>query len=133
MPDCAQIKDIDISDDIWEALAGLPEGEEARARASRRGRVFPWVNRHNVYRWLRPICREHKISFTPHMGRVEFASRLDDGGASPVQTVAVGTWTDPRSVERYIRVDKQTRKRTIALSSDTRETTILPREILKAQ
>ncbi|MBL8666485.1 MAG: hypothetical protein JNM48_03395 [Rhodospirillales bacterium] len=55
------------------------------------------------------------------MGRVEFASRLDDGGASPVQTVAVGTWTDPRSVERYIRVDKQTRKRTIALSSDTRE------------
>ena len=33
------------------------------------GRVFPWQNKQNVYRWLRPLTKELGVKFTPHMAR----------------------------------------------------------------
>ena len=32
------------------------------------GRLFPWRNKANVYRWLRPLTQRLGVKFTPHHG-----------------------------------------------------------------
>jgi len=115
------VKNIDLSPEMFEALAAIPEEEIERAHAERWGRVFPWLNRKGVYRWWLPLCKEHGLKLRPHMFRVEWVSRLDEGHASSSQIVAVSTHTDPRSAERYIRVNRETRRRTIALAGRTQK------------
>ncbi|MBK8175989.1 MAG: tyrosine-type recombinase/integrase [Rhodospirillales bacterium] len=83
----------------------------------RHGRVFPWLNRSNVYRWLKPWCKSIGVAFTPHMARVEFASRLSEGGQSHTVIADVGTWTDIRVVARYTRTDRCARRDALLLAS----------------
>lgn len=65
------------------------------------GKVFTWGSRQNVYRWLRPLCADLGIAFTPHMARHEFAGALREAGATNRDLVDVGSWTSERSVARY--------------------------------
>ncbi|MCW5700406.1 MAG: site-specific integrase [Rhodospirillales bacterium] len=101
--------------DVYEALAGLPEGEPERALRERRGRVFPWFDRGNVYRWLVPFCNDFGIHFRPHMARVEFASQLSEAGQTDTKIMNVCTWTDTRSISRYTRTSERECEQTIAL------------------
>lgn len=67
------------------------------------GAVFPWTDRRQVYSWLTPMCARLGIRFTPHMGRHQFASELNEkAGATPFDLCAVSTWTNPRSPAHYI-------------------------------
>lgn len=45
------------------------------------GRLFTWGDRHNVYRWLNPVCKKLGIKFTPHMARHSTAVWLRESGA----------------------------------------------------
>lgn len=101
--------------EVFEALASLPKGEAQRAARERRDRVFPWVNRHNVYRWLKPFCGEVGVHFRPHMARVEFASQLSEAGQTDAKIRDVCTWTDTRSIARYTRTNEHECEATIAL------------------
>lgn len=97
---------IPMHPDIFVALANLPEGEAARAARERQGRVFCWVDRHSVYRWLQPLCNHIGVRFTPHMARHAFASRLNSADATTQDIQAAGSWTDSKAIQRYIEVDK---------------------------
>lgn len=83
-------KSIPMHPATFEALAnaGLPEA----------GKIFPWRDRHSVYRWLRPLCRRLKVEFTPHMARHDFGTKIRDAN----DLVAVGSWTSEKSTQRYV-------------------------------
>lgn len=66
-----------------------------------KGRVFVWSVRYSVYNWLRPLVKKHKVAFTPHMARHEFGSRADAAGITAHGMTEIGSWTDPKSTERY--------------------------------
>ncbi len=70
-------------------------------RKHRFGRVFSWGDRHNVYRWLRPLTKKLGIKFTPHMARHSFATWLVNQGAEMSELMEAGGWKDPKSVVRY--------------------------------
>jgi integrase len=80
--------------DVLELLLLVPEAERV-------GRVFPWGDRHNVYRWLRPLVRELKITFTPHMARHALGTRLNADGAGLRTIMGALGHQDPRSSLRY--------------------------------
>lgn len=77
---------------VMEALSGIEWGE---------GKVFSWGDRHNVYRWLRPLCKKLKIKFTPHMARHEYGAMIRDSS----DLVAFGSWTSEKSTQRYVTPD----------------------------
>jgi len=85
-------KDIVMSDEVFEAFADVARDE---------GHVFPWRDRHAVYRWLRPLCKRLNVRFTPHMARHDFGGQLREQGSTPRDLVDVGTWTSERSTSRY--------------------------------
>lgn len=66
------------------------------------GRVFPWRDRHGVYRWLRPLCRRLGVSYTPHLSRHAMATALRGLGWDMQAIAERGIWRDPRSAERYV-------------------------------
>jgi integrase len=87
-------KTVVMHPEVFEAIANmaLPSA----------GRIFKWKYRQGVYAWLRPLCAELGIVFTPHMARHEYATALHaSAGAGPADLVGLGTWTSPRSTERY--------------------------------
>jgi integrase len=59
--------------EVLERLEAIPESE-------RTGRLFSWGDKSNVYRWLRPLVRELKITFTPHMARHTLGTALNAKG-----------------------------------------------------
>lgn len=69
------------------------------------GRVFPWGNKSNFYRVLRPFCARLGIRFTPHMARHSFATWLANEGVSPLELMEAGGWKDHKSVLRYAKLD----------------------------
>lgn len=77
---------------VRQDLAGAPKDS---------GPVFPWRDRHQVYKWLRPLCEELEVSFTPHQARHEFAARLREAGATPRDLVDVGSWTSEKATGAY--------------------------------
>ena len=79
----------------------------------RRGRVFPWVDRHDVYRWLNKFCDETVgLYFRPHMARVEYASQLNEAACAEVIASSC-TWKGgaggTRAIERYTRTTRRWR------------------------
>jgi integrase len=80
--------------DVLELLLAIPERERV-------GRVFPWGDRHNVYRWLRPLVREFGVTFTPHMARHALGTRLNADGAGLRTIMSALGHQDPRSSLRY--------------------------------
>jgi len=86
-------KTVEMHDEAFTVLANMP--------GNRKGRVFTWGNRHNVYRWLRPLCERLEVTFTPHMARHDFAGDLRESGSTTRDLLDVGTWTSAKSVARY--------------------------------
>lgn len=85
---------IEISEGLAAMLAALP------ARPS--GRVFPWGDRHNVYRWLKPLCERLGVTYTPHQSRHAMATDLRALGYDMKAIAEQGLWRDERSAGRYV-------------------------------
>lgn len=66
------------------------------------GRVFPWGDRHNVYRWLKPLCARLNVSYTPHLSRHAMATDLRALGYDMKAIAERGLWRDERSASRYV-------------------------------
>lgn len=77
------------------------------------GRVFPWQNKSNFYRALRPLCRRLNVKFTPHMARHSFATWLVNEGVSTQEIMEAGGWRDHKSVLRYAKLDPARVRRVI--------------------
>jgi integrase len=58
------------------------------------GRLFPWQNTTNVYRWLRPLTRELRVKFTPHMAR-HYGGKLLNRNGKGLKTIMSATGTRP--------------------------------------
>lgn len=74
----------------------------ANAPALPSGRVFPWGDRHNVYRWLKPLCARLGVSYTPHQSRHAMATDLRALGYDMRAIAERGLWRDERSAGRYV-------------------------------
>lgn len=66
------------------------------------GRVFPWRDRHGVYRWLRPLCARLGVSYTPHQSRHAMATDMRALGYDMRRIAERGLWRDERSAGRYV-------------------------------
>jgi|GEM_PF-816744 len=129
----------------WKAIPMHPLALAAMAEvplAERTGRVWPWSDRHAVYRWLdplllacglaeitgyrevkggrsgvqrRPIIRRH---VTPHMLRHDWASAVNAAGATEADILATGSWTDAKSIARYTAVNREQARATLARRGD---------------
>lgn len=84
----------------WKEIAMHPTVFEVLANADLpdEGRVFSWGDRHNVYRWLTPLCKALNVEFTPHMARHQYGTMIRDSS----DLVAVGSWTSEKSTQRYV-------------------------------
>jgi integrase len=89
---------VPLHEDVAAALALIPEAERV-------GKLFPWNNRWDVYRWLKPLAKRLGTTFTPHQARHTFATRRTNDGATAHDLVLTGNWADLKSVKRYTRVD----------------------------
>ena len=76
-------------------LQAIPKGR-------RRGKLFRWASYQSMHYHLKKLRDGLGITFTPHQARHLFATDLNDGGATPADICNVGSWTSPKSVERYI-------------------------------
>ena len=74
---------------------------ELANQKSQTGRIFPWSNRHNVYRWLRELCKATGVRFTPHMARHAVGTRLNAEGAGLRTIMAALGHAHPQSSIRY--------------------------------
>lgn len=74
----------------------------AKAEKQPSGRVFPWGDRHNVYRWLKPLCKRLGVSYTPHQSRHAMATDLRALGYDMKAITERGLWRDERSAGRYV-------------------------------
>jgi integrase len=83
-----------LHEEVISRLQAIPEEE-------RKGRVFPWGDRHNVYRWLRPLARRLKVTFTPHMARHALGTALNAEGAGLRTIMGALGHDDVRSSIRY--------------------------------
>ncbi len=77
------------------------------------GFLFPYRDRHNFYRSLRPVLRRLGVEYTPHMSRRGFATALLERGANLESIKVAGGWEDLRSVALYSHVDIDQARRTI--------------------
>lgn len=115
----ARWKTVAMHDAVFEALASIPRDLSAEALAKAEGgggpeRVFPWADRHQVYNWLRPLCKRLGVRFTPHMARHAFASALSEAGATDHDLVDVGSWTSHKSIRPYRHTAPDHHRRTLA-------------------
>lgn len=85
--------DIGISPELVAMLATTP-----RCMA---GRVFPWRDRHGVYRWLRKLTKRLGVTYTPHLSRHALATDLRALGWDMRAIAERGIWRDERSAGRY--------------------------------
>jgi integrase len=86
--------DIGLSPELVAMLANAPHLPT--------GRVFPWRDRHGVYRWLRPLCKRLGVSYTPHQSRHAMATDLRALGYDMKAISERGLWRDERSAARYV-------------------------------
>lgn len=85
---------IEISPRLAAMIEALPERPD--------GRVFPWGDRHNVYRWLKPLREALGVSYTPHQSRHAMATDLRALGYDMKDIAEQGLWRDERSAGRYV-------------------------------
>jgi integrase len=85
--------EIELSPELVALLANSPRCAG--------GRVFPWRDRHGVYRWLRPLCRRLGVAYTPHLSRHALATDLRALGWDMRAIAERGIWRDERSAGRY--------------------------------
>lgn len=85
--------------EISRPLAGELKRLAKRVRPD--GRLFSWGDRHNVYRWLRPLCRKAGVRYTPHQSRHALATDLLERQVPDKEAADYGAWRDVRSLHRY--------------------------------
>jgi len=73
----------------------------AKAPRCAGGRVFPWKDRHGVYRWLRKLRTRLGVTYTPHLSRHALATDLRALGWDMKAIAERGIWRDERSAGRY--------------------------------
>ena len=81
-----------------------PDVADMLERMDRRpdGYVFKWRSKQYVgTHKIKPIVDRMGLTFTSHMCRHEFVSRLTEEGYTPREIMEMGTWTSAKSVERY--------------------------------
>jgi integrase len=83
-----------LHEEVFELLAQTPAAE-------RHGPVFPWRDRHAVYKWLRPYAKSLGFKFTPHMARHSVGKWLNEGGASLRSIMDTLDHLDIQSSARY--------------------------------
>lgn len=86
------IASLEVSPVIVAMMANLP---------TRSGRLFPWATRSGVYHWLKDLCRELGVHYTPHLSRHAMATAAQAAGMSDKAAAELGVWADPRSLHRY--------------------------------
>jgi integrase len=87
-----------LDSDVAAVLRSIPQDK-------RKGRLFPWVNRWAVYKWLTPLCDRLNVTFTPHMARHRLGNKLNEAGAG-LRTIGVALGQrSPRSTQRYVSPD----------------------------
>ena len=91
---------------VFEALCEVPE-------SARTGKVFPWSNRHAVYKWLRPLTTRLGVRFTPHMARHDFGTDLNDADATDADIAQASSWTSAKSTKRYTHVNRDRARKVI--------------------
>lgn len=87
-------REFPLHPELIEELSAIPVEE-------RRGRLWPWRSKSGVYWWLRPLVRQLKISFTPHMARHTLGRRLNESGAALRMIMDALGHDDPKSSIRY--------------------------------
>ena len=86
----------------WKQVPMHPAVSEALKQGQWYGdRAFPWRVRHSVYERLEALYKRAGVRVTPHQFRHAFASEHGEDGATSKDLVAMSTWTNPRSTERY--------------------------------
>jgi integrase len=86
----------------WKTIHMHPEVFLVLAQRSRdEGPLWPWRDRHDVYRWLRPLRNRAGVRFTPHMARHEWGSQQNEAGGTARDAMEGNTWTNVKSVMRY--------------------------------
>jgi integrase len=100
-------KEKPIDGEVCEALANDPHKD---------GYVFPWRTRSGVYKWLRPLTRKLKVSFTPHMARHYLGKRLNAAGEGLKTIMGALDQTDPHSAMRYQDADMEIVRRALRRS-----------------
>ena len=102
-----------LAEETVIALANLP----LPASGKREGRLFPWRERWDVYRWLRPLCAAAGVRFTPHMARHSAATWARENGADLKEIMRAFGWSDLKSVLRYADVTVDDQRATLARSA----------------
>lgn len=92
-------KTFPIDDEVWFLLANDADVIAAK------GRLFPWTDRWQVYRWLIPLREALGVTFTPHMGRHRLGKELNAAGAGLKTIMGALGQNDPRSAARYAAED----------------------------
>lgn len=87
-------KEAVLHPELFEALAAIPEQDRA-------GRLFPWGDKSNVYRWLRPLTKQIGVTFTPHMARHSLGTWLNNGGEGLATIMGALRHHDAKSSIRY--------------------------------
>lgn len=85
--------EIEISPELVAMLANTPRCAG--------GKVFPWRDRHGVYRWLRKLTKRLGVVYTPHLSRHALATDLRALGWDMKAIAERGIWRDERSAGRY--------------------------------
>jgi integrase len=67
----------------------------------KRGKVFPWNDRHQVYDWLVPLRERLGVTYTPHLSRHAMVTELRAMGVSREDIADRGLYRDKRSIDRY--------------------------------
>ncbi len=91
-------KEKPLDEEVFEELANDPH---------QRGPVFPWRTRSGVYKWLRPLCRRLKVTFTPHMARHYVGKLLNAEGEGLKTIMGALDQSDPHSAMRYQDADME--------------------------
>lgn len=86
----------------WKTVPMHPDVATALREGEWYGdKAFPWGSVQAVYYHFDKLEETTGIRFTAHMARYAFAGENRELGATSIDLVDLGTWTSPRSTERY--------------------------------
>jgi integrase len=103
-----------LADELVAALRAVPTDEAGR----RRGRLFPYGERYNVYRWIRRISRRHNLGrWRPHMARHTLLTELDAAGVNLTTMMAIAGHAQPATTARYTHTAVETTRAALAAVS----------------
>lgn len=130
-------EDLDLQSGLYRMYIGKkrvirekPIDEEVLAMLDnepvKSGRLFPWVNKQNVYRWLRPLTKEVGVKFTPHMARHYGGKLLNRNGEGLKTIMGALDHSDAKSSLRYQDADQDIVREAMERGRERRETGLRP-------